>query len=196
MSTRLRVCRATLAGLALVWLSLLGARGASAQADAQVTPPAAEQVPPPAIDQAQPGLTPEPGEPMPALLAPSPSAVDALLTGEAAGSYIYDDAGRRDPFVNPLERLPGEQERQRPPGWEGMLIREVALWGITVYGDDPIAIFRGSDGLGYFIREGEELWDGKVIAVDFDRGEVVFQQKVDDPTSPVRFREVIQKLNP
>ena len=42
----------------------------------------------------------------------SPSAVEELLTGEAAGSYIYDDAGRRDPFVNPLERLNGEIKRR------------------------------------------------------------------------------------
>jgi hypothetical protein len=126
--------------------------------------------------------------------------IEEILAGDTqveGGSYIYDVAGRRDPFVNPLGR--GEEEgdgteRPRPPGFPGMLINEVALWGITVFGEDPIAIFRGTDGVGYFVQEGDELWDGKVVAIDFDRREVSFQQRVDDPTSPVRFREVESRL--
>ena len=126
--------------------------------------------------------------------------IEEILAGDTqidGGSFIYDVAGRRDPFVNPLGR--GEEEgdgseRPRPPGFSGMLINEVALWGVTVFGEDPIAIFRGTDGVGYFVREGDELWDGKVVAIDFDRREVSFQQRVDDPTSPVRFREVKSRL--
>jgi hypothetical protein len=125
--------------------------------------------------------------------------IEEILAGEAqveGGSYVYDVAGRRDPFVNPLGRgdEKGESERPRPPGFAGMLINEVVLWGVTVFGDEPIAIFRGTDGVGYFVQEGDELWDGKVVSIDFDLRAVNFQQRVDDPTSPVRFREVQSRL--
>jgi hypothetical protein len=77
-----------------------------------------------------------------------------------------------------------------------MLIAEVKLEGITVYGGEPIAIFMGTDSTGYFAREGDELWDGKITTIDFEEGKVEFQQKVEDPSSPVRFRNVEKKLNP
>ena len=129
--------------------------------------------------------------------SPRQEVIDDLLAPDD-GTDVYDDAGRRDPFINPLVKAAGEDEdgRQRPKGWEGMVVGELKLWGLTVFGEDPIAIFQGSDGLGYFVREGSELWDGKIIAIDFDNQQVVFQQKVEDPTSPERFREVVQKLNP
>ena len=113
------------------------------------------------------------------------------------GGYNYDPAGRRDPFVDPLSAAnQQDKEKSRPEGWPGMLIAEVQLQGITVYGGDPIAIFEGTDGVGYFAREGDELWDGKIITIDFDEGKVILQQKVEDPSSPVRFRNVEKKLNP
>jgi hypothetical protein len=124
-------------------------------------------------------------------------AEELVLTGK--GGYNYDPAGRRDPFVNPIEvtdQGPGKPGTIRPEGWPGMLIGEVQLQGITVYGGEPIALFLGTDGVGYFAREGDELWDGKIISIDFDEGKIAFQQKVEDPSSPVRFREVVKKLNP
>ena len=112
------------------------------------------------------------------------------------GGYTYDPSGRRDPFVDPLNAKTPDKEEIRPEGSEGMLINEVQLQGITIYGGDPIAVLMGTDEVGYFLREGDELWDGKIIAIDFDEGKVVFQQKVEDPSSPVRFREVVKKLIP
>ena len=113
------------------------------------------------------------------------------------GGYNYDPAGRRDPFVDPLSAANQEdKEKSRPEGWPGMLIAEVQLKGSPIYGGDPIAIFAGTDGVGYFAREGDELWDGKIITIDFDEGRVTLQQKVEDPSSPVRFRNVEKKLNP
>jgi len=128
--------------------------------------------------------------------------IDEIKQGEelalsGRGGYNYDPAGRPDPFVSPIEAPGGPgDETPRPEGWPGMLINEVKLRGITVFGGEPIAVFLGTDGNGYFAREGDELWDGKIEVIDFDEGVVVFKQKVEDPTSPIRHRRVERKLNP
>ena len=96
-------------------------------------------------------------------------------------------------------KAPGTPEdggTPRPDGWPGMLINEVKLQGITVYGTEPIASFLGTDGMGYFAREGDELWDGKIEVIDFEEGLVAFKQKVEDPSSAIRHRRVERKLNP
>lgn len=122
---------------------------------------------------------------------------EQVLTGK--GGVEYNPAGRRDPFVDPLSKGEGPDDpKSRPEGWPGMLIGEVQLQGLTVFGGEPIAIFRGTDSIGYFAREGDELWDGKIVSINFDTDEktVVFQQKVEDPSSPIRFRDVVKKLHP
>lgn len=147
--------------------------------------------PEPSAAEAQPA-----GQGSKAIIEETLKAEELVLSGK--GGYNYDPAGRRDPFVDPLSAKGpgGEDEKPRPEGWPGMLIGEVKLEGITVYGGEPIAIFMGTDGVGYFAREGDELWDGKIIAIDFEEGKVEFQQKVEDPSSPIRFRNVEKKLNP
>lgn len=108
----------------------------------------------------------------------------------------YDPAGRRDPFVDPRKVQDPKERRQPPDGLGGMLIQEVRLQGISLVGDQPIAIVLGTDNLGYFVREGDELWDGKVDRIDFDQDSVVFQQRVTDPGAEVRFRDVARALHP
>jgi hypothetical protein len=149
-----------------------------------------------------PAASPAPGSPTPGGSTDPKEVIEQQFKQEelvlsGKGGYNYDPAGRRDPFVDPLSAAnQQDKEKSRPEGWPGMLIAEVQLQGITIYGGDPIAIFAGTDGVGYFAREGDELWDGKIISIDFDGGKVTLQQKVEDPSSPVRFRNVEKKLNP
>ena len=168
------------------------AAAAAAQQPA-VTPPSQPAATPPA---ASGGPVPAGGEDDKGkLIEEIKKSEELVLSGK--GGYNYDPAGRRDPFVDPLKSASEKEGSQpRPEGWPGMLIGEVQLQGITVYGDEPIAIFLGTDGVGYFAREGDELWDGKIIQIDFEERKVVFQQKVEDPSSALRFREVVKKLNP
>ena len=189
--------------LLLAWGLPAWAQTGPAVAPAAATPEAAAAAATPATAEATPVAAATPA--VAAETAPTAETeplIQQILQGKTeieTGAYIYEPAGRRDPFVNPLSGQNTADEklkRQRPPGFPGMLIGEVQLWGITVYGDEGIGIFRGTDGQGYFVREGDELWDGKVVSIDFDRGEVVFQQKIEDPTSPMRFREVVRRLNP
>jgi hypothetical protein len=51
----------------------------------------------------------------------------------------------------------------------------------------------------YLLHVGDDVYDGSVVDIRFDRGqgaEVVFRQDVRDPTAAKPFREVIKQLNP
>lgn len=127
--------------------------------------------------------------------------IEAILRGEEAlfgggDGYVYDPAGRRDPFKSLLEATDAPEIRgPRPEGVPGLLIDEVRLIGILHTGTGYIAQVQAADKQkSYLLREGDQLYDGEVI--DIEDGEVVFRQVVQDPTALKPFRERIKTLNP
>jgi Tfp pilus assembly protein PilP len=118
------------------------------------------------------------------------------------GGYTYNPQGRRDPFVSLIKPVgPDTGAKTRKPGMEGFLIQEIALKGIVKTsgggedsGEQPgyIAMFEGTDGKSYFVRVGQRLFDGQVVAIDATT--VSFRQDVADPLSPVKTREIKQSL--
>ena len=110
--------------------------------------------------------------------------------------YTYEPAGRRDPFRSLVEKVSINFDGPRPTGIGGMLIAEVDLVGIV---DDPegdLAFFSGSDNRGYFVRVGDNLYDGVITRIDAKRGRVILRQEVNDPRLIKPFREVVKELNP
>jgi hypothetical protein len=160
--------------------------------------------------QELPGDEPEGGNPpAEATAAPQPSAAVTPAPGVEGGltSTIQEKESeivgeeepyeiKRDPFVNPLGRAitPEGEERPKPPGIAGMMISEVALWGVADFEGKKVAILKGTDGRGYFVYEGEPLWDGKVQSINVEDGTVVFEQEARDKTSPVTTTEVKKSL--
>jgi hypothetical protein len=67
--------------------------------------------------------------------------------------------------------------------------------GGTDVGSRPgfIAVFQGPDSKSYFVREGQRLYDGVVLAVS--AAGVTFRQDVTDPLSPVKTRELKKSLD-
>jgi hypothetical protein len=57
------------------------------------------------------------------------------------------------------------------------MISEMALWGVVDFEGKKIAILKGPDERGYFLTEGDTLWDGKVLSIDLDDGSVVFEKR-------------------
>ena len=119
---------------------------------------------------------------------------EEILSGQR---FSYDPAGRRDPFRSLFEELTVRKKGPRPKGVAGMLVSEVSLVGIV---RDPsggdVSLFMGSDNKGYFLRVGDEVYDGTLIAVDPKAGTVTFRQQVDDPRLIKPYRDVVKRLVP
>ncbi len=108
--------------------------------------------------------------------------------------FTYDPAGRRDPFLSLLEKVP-LKKGPRPKGVAGMLVSEIDLVGVVRDpSDGNIAFFTGSDNKGYFLRVGDEVYDGTLIAINSGSGTVTFRQQVDDPRLIKPYRDVEKRL--
>jgi len=119
---------------------------------------------------------------------------EQLLSGQR---FSYDPAGRRDPFRSLFETVPLSKKGPRPKGVGGMLVTEVTLVGIVRdHSGGNMAFFTGSDAKGYFLRVGDEVYDGTLIAVDPAGGSVTFRQQVDDPRLIKPYRDVVKRLVP
>ena len=102
---------------------------------------------------------------------------------------------RHDPFRSLFETVPVNKKGPRPRGVAGMLVTEVGLVGIVKDSKGGnIAFFTGSDGKGYFLHVGDEVYDGTLIAIDAAAGAATFRQQVDDPRLIKPYRDVVKKL--
>lgn len=162
------------------------------------TPAFPQQPPPPGGADAVPA--PEPPKPD-AAKREGTQTVETILREQeqllSGKRFSYDPAGRRDPFRSLFDSVPINKKGPRPRGVAGMLVTEVSLVGIV---RDPsggnIAFLTGSDGKGYFLRVGDEVYDGTLIAIDPAAGVVTFRQQVDDPRLIKPYRDVPKKLVP
>ncbi len=142
--------------------------------------------------------------------APAPAATPTQATGPAGGQmvqsileqeldaprngYIYNGAGRRDPFISLAKPLANDDSnRPRRPGIEGFLLQETSLKGVVKAGDGWIAVLEGPDKKGYFVRIGQRMHDGVVTAID--AAGLTFRQEITDPLSPAKSRDVRRLLN-
>jgi Tfp pilus assembly protein PilP len=115
---------------------------------------------------------------------------ESVLAGRG---FTYDPAGRRDPFRSLVEQTKADRG-PRPKGIAGMLISEVDLVGIVQKGKDNLAFFNGSDNKGYFLRVGDQLYDGRIIQINRGTGQVVFRQEINDPRSIKPYRDITKRL--
>jgi len=129
---------------------------------------------------------------------PNTAAVEQILAQQEqlmrGQRFSYDPGSRRDPFLSLYEKV-GDRPRERLAGMQGMYIDEIDLNGIV---EDPsggdVAYFTGSDNKGYFMRVGDRVYDGAIIAIDPIRGAVTFRQEIDDPRRIKPYRDVVRTL--
>jgi hypothetical protein len=116
-----------------------------------------------------------------------------LITGQG---FSYNPEGRRDPFRSPFATV-SVGGGKRPPGLAGMLVAEMDLTGVV---HDPrdgdLAVVMGSDNKGYFLRVGDEVYDGTIIAIDSRQGSMTFRQQIDDPRMIKPYRDIVKRLVP
>ena len=184
---------------------LLIVSAASAPAWSQQEPPANTQ-PDAATDEAAADESAAEGEAeTPPPEEPDLEAIERMLREDeevlGGSGYTYDPGDRRDPFLSLLRVTEApEVLGPRPDGVPGLLIDEIEVTGVFVTPQGAVAQVQAADkAKSYLLHVGDDVFDGSVVAIRFDRGEVaevVFRQDVRDPTAAKPFREVIKQLNP
>ena len=135
--------------------------------------------------------------PSPAAAPPvSAPAEQTSKPAEAGAPFTYNPEGRRDPFVNLLQRGSGidtpSNSGSRPAGLKGLAAGEVTLKGTMASQGAYVAILQGSDARTYVVHQGEKLFDGTVRSITADS--LVILQQVNDPLSKETQREVRKVL--
>ena len=104
----------------------------------------------------------------------------------------YERGNFRDPFRS----LEGGMANRgpRPPGPAGMLIEEIDLVGVLTGPKGRMILIIGSDGLGYSLQEGSDLYDGRVLRIQEEEGLVIFRQDVNDPNRIKPYRDIERRI--
>lgn len=99
--------------------------------------------------------------------APAASA-DASATG-AQGSGEGDKGSRRDPFESLVNRQKDQNAgKNLPPGKAGLQVSTLRLDGIVRSSAGMIAVVSNPQARTYFLREGDQLYDGRVDKIAMD----------------------------
>lgn len=113
---------------------------------------------------------------------------------QASGeTYVYEQAGRRDPFIN-LLAIGSETgiKTRKGEGAAGLLVADLSVRGVMQSRGRFYAVVAGPDGKTYMIHPADKLLDGTVKAVNAEG--LVIVQEVNDPLSLVKQRETSKKL--
>ena len=92
-----------------------------------------------------------PGQPVASVVVPPPAMPESPRVG-------YDRKGRRDPF----EVLEVRQ------GAKGVTVSSAKLTGIVRGNGSPLALVETPEGLGYILRTGDTLGDGRLLEIGQD----------------------------
>jgi Tfp pilus assembly protein PilP len=124
-----------------------------------------------------------------------PAAKPATKTAQGdAPTEGESKAGRRDPF----ESLVGRQQAQAaasknlPPGKAGLQVSTLRLDGVVRSSNGMIAMVSNPQSRTYFLREGDQLYDGKVEKIAMDG--VSFQELGKDAFGKPVERQVNKRI--
>ena len=111
--------------------------------------------------------------------------------------FSYDPGPRRDPFADlSAWTVPRPaQDGCHLPGLPGLLIDELEVEGLFMAPPPwgAMAEVRTARDF-FFLREGDQLYDGDAVKIDPQKG-VLFKQIVQDPTSLKPFRDIVKNVD-
>ena len=137
---------------------LLTAAGFGAQA--QIPPPQAIQAPKSAAKATAKAAA------KPAKASPKKAAGVAPSAAAAPEAKV----ARRDPFESLVgrEKAAAELQKNLPPGKAGLQVASLRLDGIVKAPNGMIAVVTNPQARTYFLREGDQLYDGRVEKIAMD----------------------------
>jgi Tfp pilus assembly protein PilP len=149
----------------------------------------------PLVMAAMIGAAPAAGQPAQPPAETPPPAADPQAPPTPPPNYTYSAQGRRDPFLNLVNRgvtdarsAPG----RRPDGVAGLAVNELVVRGILQSQGGYVAMVQAPNGRTYTVRQGDQLWDGRVRAITAEA--LILTQDVNDPLSVEKQREVRKPL--
>jgi hypothetical protein len=102
-------------------------------------------------------------------------------------------AGRRDPFVNPIQSRGVGPAGSCATGKRCLDIEQVVLKGIVRTRDGNMALVENASRRPYVLRENDALFNGTVEKITGDS--VLFRQNVQDLLGHTSTREVIKRVS-
>ena len=130
----------------------------------------------------------------PAKAAPAPpAAAPAVALPSPPPNFQYDAEGRRDPFLDLVNRgtdavRGANPSARRPDGVPGLETNSLVVRGVMQSRGAWLAMVAGADGKVHTVRAGDKLFDGVIRTITAQA--VVILQEVNDPLSLDKQREV------
>ena len=128
--------------------------------------------------RAQTAPAPAPKAVKPAAKPAKPAKPTAKASGKKAASAATKPAGaesepkvaRRDPFESLVgrDKALAEAQKNLPPGKAGLQVASLRLDGIVRAPNGMIAVVTNPQARTYFLREGDQLYDGRVEKIAMD----------------------------
>jgi hypothetical protein len=121
----------------------------------------------------QPGVTASPDQ------APATSPADAAV-------------GKRDPFVSLVNDRKESGGPALPAGVPGLVVATVRVDGTVKSGNELIAVVSNPERHVFFVRQGDQLYDGSVEKIDLDG--VTFHEESKDAFGKPVVRDVTKRI--
>ncbi len=106
------------------------------------------------------------------LLAAHAAAAPQEWLPSAPAAAEFEPVAPRDPFRSLLGNVSSDPEQ----GLAGMVLADLKLTGVVRSPQGDIATFENSATGAFFVRPGERMKDGVVVAIDVDHGTVLVRQ--------------------
>ena len=145
---------------------------ASAQQATKPAPQAAKPAATAAKPAAKPGTKPAAKTPVKKQAKPAAKPrkpVETALNPEAPKEG-EEKIARRDPFESLISRNEGaaHSDKNLPPGKAGLQVSTLRLDGVVKAPNGMIAVVSNPQARTYFLREGDQLYDGRVEKIAMD----------------------------
>jgi hypothetical protein len=129
-----------------------------------------------------------------AAAATKPAAKPAAVKSAAKPADMPKNAGKRDPFLNPVVRSTGSGPGPVcGAGQRCLIISEVMLQGIVKTQEGMIAVVVNQAKRTYFLKENDPVFNGSVTKITGDS--VVFRENVVDNLGKETTREVVKRVS-
>jgi len=122
--------------------------------------------------------------------------VETAMTTEKMPEYVYNPAGKRDPFRTFIESVTEKKERAAAPvtPLQNYDLNTLRLVGIMMLPGKKVAIIEDPSGKGYHVKVGTHIGLNDGVVVEILKDEVIVEEKYLDETLQTKARKVSVKI--